>query len=350
MDRLAVSMRQKQQTTREKCLHSATPRVLALLACGLAAPLSGYGQVNPMAGNRGLQAEIEVTVRDSTGQLLAEPAVVELLMNGTPCGQQTTSNGRTSFILGALGKYTAVVRAAGYKAGQNEISVSEPVSSLLDVVLQPEDSGGAVVPVQKMPLLAPKAKAALDRAILALREDRLADAEKELAQAVKLAPNDPQVLYGRGLLELKKHEWTRAENALEKVTQMQPNSARALAALGMARCNQKKYAEAIVPLEKAVQLDPASGWQTRWSLGESYYHQGRYDDALSVARKAESKMDGSAPQLDLLVARALTAVGQFEESAKVLRELLSRHGEGPEAETARRFLERLAEDGKIARH
>jgi tetratricopeptide (TPR) repeat protein len=105
----------------------------------------------------------------------------------------------------------------------------------------------------------------------ALRHDKLVEAQKALDQSMKLAPNNPQVLYVQGLLDLKKHEWTKAQSVLEKATQMQPNSARALAALGMALCNQKKYAEAIPRLEKSLGLDPASGWETHWSLAESYF-------------------------------------------------------------------------------
>jgi hypothetical protein len=53
------------------------------------------------------------------------------------------------------------------------------------------------------------------------------------------------------------------------------------------------------------------------------------------------------PHVALLVAQALAAVGRYEDSATVLRELLKNHSEGLEAVTARRYLERLTADGKI---
>ena len=165
---------------------------------------------------------------------------------------------------------------------------------------------------------------------------------------VRLAPNNPQVLYEQGVLELQKRDWTKAQSVLEKVTQMQPNSAAALAALGMALCNQKKYAEAVSPLEKSVALEPASSWQTHWSLAESYYHTGRFAEALKVSQQAEAVSNGLVPQVDLLLARALTAVGRYEDSASVLRELVKNHGDAPESATARRYLERLTADGKIS--
>ncbi len=50
------------------------------------------------------------------------------------------------------------------------------------------------------------------------------------------------------------------------------------------------------------------------------------------------------------MAQSLTAVGRYEDSAKELREFLKNHGDRPEAATARRYLERLAADGKIGRN
>jgi hypothetical protein len=42
-------------------------------------------------------------------------------------------------------------------------------------------------------------------------------------------------------------------------------------------------------------------------------------------------------------------VGQYEDSAKALREFLKNHGDRPEAATARRWLDGLAKNGKIRR-
>ncbi len=276
------------------------------------------------------------------------PASVKLYLNGTPCGEGSTSTGRISFTISDLGKFTVVVEAAGYQSGQNDVNVPEPVRVQLEVSLEREKASN-LAPAAENPILAPKAKEALDKGMQALRDDNLVEAEKALDQSMKLAPNNPQVLYVQGLLDLKKHAWTKAQTVLEKATQMQPNSARPLAALGMALCNQKKYAEAIPPLEKSLGLEPASGWETHWALAESYYHSERFDEALKVSEQAEAESIGQVPQVDLLVARALTAVGRYEDSAKVLRELLKNHGDGPEAVTAQRFLERLTADGKIRR-
>jgi len=294
-----------------------------------------------------LQVVIEVTIRDSSGEFLSVPANVKLFLNGTPCDEGSTTNGRISFTIRDLGNFTVVVDAPGYLSGQNTVKVPEPDKVQLEVDLQRETSARLASGAGGSPILAPKAKEALDKGMQALRDDKLGEAEKALDQAMQLAPGNPNVLYMQGVLNLKKHEWTKAQSILEKATQIDPNSARALGALGMALCNQQKYAEAIPPLEKAVQLDAASGWETHWSLAQSYYHSQRYEEALKFSQQAQAESNGQVPHVALLVAQALAAVGRYEESAAVLRDLLKNHSDGPEASTARRYLVRLTADGKI---
>ncbi|MGB8495986.1 MAG: tetratricopeptide repeat protein [Candidatus Acidiferrum sp.] len=250
-------------------------------------------------------------------------------------------------MLQKLGDYTVIVQAAGYKPGQKDISVTTERKFDVEVNLTRDASSNVTPGAAGNPILAPKAKKALDKGIQALRDNNVDAAEKALDQAMKLAPNNPDVLYVLGVLELKKHEWTKAQSVLEKATQMEPNSARALAALGMVLCNQEKYAEAIPPLEKSVQLNPASDRETHWSLAEAYYHSERFDEALKVSQQAQAESNGQVPQIDLLVAKSLVAVGRYEDSANVLRELIKNHNDGPEAATARRYLVRLTADGKI---
>jgi predicted Zn-dependent protease len=325
--------------------------LLQILLGNFFCSLAARCQTNPSGGggHRGMRVEIDVTIRESSREILSVPADVKLYLNGTPCDEGSTSNGRISFTISDLGDFTVFVEAAGYKPGQKDAKVPEPDKVQVEVNLERDTSSSLTPRAAGNPILAPKAKEALYKGMQALRDDKLGEAEKSLDQAMQLAPNNPNVLYMQGVLNLKKHEWTKAQSVLEKATQVDPNSARALAALGMALCNQKKYAEAIPPLEKSVQLDTASGWETHWSLAQSYYHSARFDEALKASQQAQAESNGQVPHVALLVAQALTAVGRYEESATVLRELLKSHSDGPEAVTARRYLKRLSADGKIRR-
>jgi len=115
----------------------------------------------------------------------------------------------------------------------------------------------------------------------------------------------------------------------------------------MALCDQGKYDAAIPPLEHSLQLDAAGTWETRWTLARAYYRHTQYGDALRASQQALAESGGKAPEIALLVAQSLTAVGRYEDAAKVLREFLKEHGDRREAATAQRWLERLTASAKI---
>jgi tetratricopeptide (TPR) repeat protein len=138
----------------------------------------------------------------------------------------------------------------------------------------------------------------------------------------------------------------QAQGVLEKASQMDPTNGRAFSALGMALVDQGNYDAAVGPLEKSLQLN-SNTWETQWALGKAYYHRGQYDQALKASQLALTESNGKAPQIELLVAQALTAVGKYEDAAQALRDFLKRYGDQPEAPTARRWLDGLAKNGKI---
>lgn len=296
----------------------------------------------------GRGAEITVTVHDGSGDTISTPAVVKLYRDGAVLSRQAeTSRGSAVLVVNSLGDFTVVVAAAGYENAQKDLSVQEPGRIQLDIYLRPSADAAIITGVPGRPVLAPKAKEFLEKGLQALNEDKLKEAEKYVAESVRLAPGHPDVLYVEGLLRLKQRDWPRAQDALEKATQIDPNYARAFAALGMAFCDQGKYQEAIAPLEKSLELDAAGSWQTRWALAKAYYERARYDEALKMSQAALAGSNGQAPELALLVAQSLTAVGHYEDAAQLLREFLKAHGDRGEAATARKWLQGLAANGKI---
>jgi hypothetical protein len=299
--------------------------------------------------SRGDRAEIAVTVRDSSGQPISAPVTVKLYKNGIPSDQASTSRGRVSFIPRSLGDFTITVEATGYKNAQKDLSLAVPIKAEVDVYLQRDLASNESVGVPGKPLLAPKAKEALDKGRQALREDKPDDAQKFISEAMKLAPGNPEVLYVQGVLYMRRRDWAQAQMVLERSAQFDPNQPRALAALGMALCNLKKYADAIPPLEKALKMEAVADWETEWALAKAYYYREQYDAALKMAQQAQAETHGSAAQVELLLAQCLTAVGRYEDSAQILREFLKSNAGSPEAATARRWLDGLTADGKIRR-
>lgn len=290
--------------------------------------------------------QISLTVRNSAGEVIKTAGTVKLLHDGILADQTGLSHGRAFFGPLSFGDYTLIVEATGYKSIQRDVNLSVAMRYELDANLQPDSADNTGPTASAKPLLAPKAKEALDKALKSLSANKLSDAEKHLNEAANLAPGHPDVLYVQGVLFLKHQNWGQAQSALEKASQMDPTNAQAFSALGMALEDEGKHSQAIAPLEKSLQLD-AGAWEPQWVLGEAYYHLQQYDQALKASQLAWTQSNGKAPQVELLLAKAQTAVGKYEEAAQSLRDFLKRYGDRPEAPTARRYLDRLASDGKI---
>jgi len=290
---------------------------------------------------------ISVTVHDDSGTPIPSPAMVKVFRDGIPSGQAQTSRGNTLMIVNSVGEFTVIVDAPGFREGREDLSVHGAGNAQVDVYLKRLAKDDAAAGVPGRAILAPKAKEALDKGLQALSTNKKGEAEKQIGLAMKLAPGHPDVLYAQGVLHLKQQNLAEAQSALEKATQVDPGHARAFAALGMALCNQGKYDSAIGPLEKSLQLDAAGTWETRWALAKAYYQHARYDDAVKMAQGALAGSNGKEPKVALLVAQSLTAVGQYDDAARTLREFLRDHAERKEAATAQRWLETLMADGKV---
>lgn len=327
------------------CVGRATTLLGGL--CLLTAPAICQDRGEEGSNSYGSRAEIAVTVRDAARQVVTVPSVVKLYRNGVLEDQQSTSQGRVFFIARGLGEFTVAVEASGYKGAQKEVSIAAAMQYQEDVYLERDAASAEGMGPPGRAVLAPKAREELEKGAQALRAGKLEEAQKHIREATKLAPANPDVLYLQAMLYMKQSNWQQAQTTLDKAIRMDPGQPRFLAALGIDLVNQKKFAEAIPPLEKSLQLQPASGWEAKWALAEAYYRHEQYEQALGMAEQAHTDSHGSSAQAELLLAECLTAVGRFEDSAQVLRDFLKNNTGGPDATTARHWLERLSADGKI---
>ena len=149
--------------------------------------------------------EISLTVRNSAGVAITTAGTVKLLRDGVPAGDAGLSHGRAFFGSLPFGDYTLVVEASGYKSTQRDINLSVAMRYEVDANLQEEGVASGAAGSAK-PLLAPKAKEALDKSQKALSKNKLSEAEKYLAEAIQLAPSHPDVLYLQGVLYMKQEE------------------------------------------------------------------------------------------------------------------------------------------------
>jgi len=298
-----------------------------------------------MGGLRGNRAELSITIREGSRQLVGPLVTVKLYLRGTLSQEISTSKGRAVFILNGLGEYTIVADAIGYRSAQKDISVPIAVAAEEDITLQRDSNAGALGSDSR-PLLAPKAKELMDKALQAIKENKLDKAGKYLDEAAQLAPNHPDVLYLQGVMFLQRNQPEKARSFLEKAAQVDPKNARVLSALGMAFVNENHFDLAVAPLQQSAQIDP-DRWDTHYALAKAFYNQQQFDGALQEAQRALTQSHGAEPAIELLIAQAQTAVGKFEDSAETLRTFLRLHPGDKGAATARRWLDRLISDGKV---
>lgn len=326
------------------------PLVRIVLACGAmgmwaAEDIVGQDHSVDMGGIRGNRAELSITIKEGSSQLIGPLVTVKIYRMGNLSGQMATTKGRTVFILNELGDYMITADAIGFRTAQKEISVPVAVAAEEEVTLKRDSTGEALGPAAR-PLLAPKARESTDKALQALRENKLDQAEKFLAEASRLAPNHPDILYLQGVVLLQRNQPEKARGFLKKAAQIYPKDARILCALGMAFVNENRFDLAIAPLEQSAEIDP-DRWDTHYALAKAFYNRQQFEAALREAKRALGQPHGSEPEIELLTAQAQTAVGQFEDSAETLRTFLRLHPEDKGAATARRWLDRLIADEKI---
>ena len=125
------------------------------------------------------------------------------------------------------------------------------------------------------------------RGIVAFEQRRYADSLKELQQAVKLAPDKPEISYRLALVHYSLGEWDAAEAAVRPVVEADPYSSDARLLLG-AVLSEKGQHEAALGEFKAVLADrtyttPEKAWV---NIALLYEKMGNLDEAVTAFRKA----------------------------------------------------------------
>ena len=124
--------------------------------------------------------------------------------------------------------------------------------------------------------------------VMALRTDRIAEAEPALARAVELAPRDARMLAAHGLALRAQRKWSAAESALVRSLLLDPGESSTLAALGelyrLSGDSEKcavRYGQFVWQLE---QRDPASLSETeRRALGSARQRVSECEAASAAA-------------------------------------------------------------------
>jgi tetratricopeptide (TPR) repeat protein len=258
--------------------------------------------------------------------------------DGTPHGR-ATAQGIAPVVFANLapGSYYVEVSAPGYQRTREEANLVVPMPVEVDVYMRTEAAASSPAVPPGPPVLAPKAREELQRALDSLRANDLKEAQKRLDRAEKLAPGHPDVFYLQGVLYIRLNDPAQAQRVLEKATQLDPKHARALATLGTVFANQGEFAKAIPILRRAMELNDRA-WETQWTLATAEYHERQFQQARDHARQALALSQDKAPEIRLLLAQVLLALGERDKAVHELEAFLVRHADHPQAPAVRRWL------------
>jgi TolB-like protein/Tfp pilus assembly protein PilF len=88
---------------------------------------------------------------------------------------------------------------------------------------------------------------------------RLAEADAAMAQAIRIAPDAPEVIEALGTYAYYAYrDYARATEQYEKLAKLQPNNAVVYSSLGLIERREGRWAQSLADFHRAVELDPAN--------------------------------------------------------------------------------------------
>lgn len=239
-----------------------------------------------------------------------------------------------------MGVYRLEVTSPGCEIAYDEVEVwSAGSASYAFINLKPESAGKSATP-SGPPVLAPKAREAMEKALIALEGNDLKKGQQHLERAAALAPGHPLVHHLYGVVYLRLRQPGRAKASFAKATNLDPNFRQSFTATGMILYHEADYPGAIRELERGVGTDWGP-WEAQFTLASAYYHERQYDKVRIHAEKAHELTKGVVAAVHLLLVQTLALLGERGKAARECESFLAHFPQDPNTQAARRLLEQL---------
>jgi Flp pilus assembly protein TadD len=297
-----------------------------------------------------VQAQLRVTVRDTSGSLLSDEATIRLTSTSTwmsgvaVTAKEVRTNSGEAMIDVGPGEYVVEVEAPGYQRSISHANVQGVLPAELRVYLAPlKKPGDEAAPTSGI-VMTPALKKEMDNASSALNEKKLDDAKKHLTKALQIAPSNPDVLYLLGVVEYTEKNTAAARKDFEEVLARYPEHDGSLLMLGQIKMEAGEKREAVLLLEKAAEANPTK-WLAHELLAFAYARTGQLDKAFTEAEKTAQLNEETAPSMRLLAAKILLRQQKSAEAQDLLVSIMKEFAESNQAKEARVLLEKMKSGG-----
>src|SRR5579862_5065756 len=232
----------------------------------------------------------------------------------------------------AFGDYEIEASALGYISTRQAVQVVSTIHPQpIDIVLQ-RDPSAVNLDTAAEGIISARARKEVKRAVAELKVGDLAEAQKHLETAYKLAPSSSDLDFLLGYLYFQRKDYARAATYLGAAASLGPHNAQALTLLGRANLEQENYPAARSALEQAILAD-VDNWLSHNLLANAYLGQKDYGNAQAEAEIAIAKSQKNGKAIagpaELVLAQALLGLGHKQEAIQVLEVFLKDSPQNP---------------------
>ena len=189
----------------------------------------------------------------------------------------------------------------------------------------------------------------LNKAILSVRKNHLADALKYTSAAIAIAPDYPEALSLRGFLELNFDQIEPARRDLAHALEVDPDYAFAYVHMGSLLNHLAQYDDALRHLARAAELEPKS-WECAFETAKSWLGKRDYERALAELDRA-TMLGGDfylGNAIHLMRGDALVGLKRYEQGAVEIEAYLAAEPNGSLAAMARQILAKVQRNVNLA--
>jgi tetratricopeptide (TPR) repeat protein len=293
---------------------------------------------------------VEIHILSPSGSALGIDAHIRLvpaeaLSTGTNFYEANSRHGFVNVSAVAGGEYTLEVSAPGFETHREKLMVlAGYVTTKAFVKLHAFDGSSDDIELEQpgAPVLPAAARRDLETAVLALKSGKQREAASRVKNALKRAPDNPDVHYVAGYMADQEHDAAGARAEYESAVKLFPNHFASQLGLGEDSLLDHDAAGAITHIEKALAVGPNS-WRGHWLLAEACLQEQPRDAqrAKSEASFAVQLGKGRATAALVTIAIADAVAGDRATSRQEVESFLHNYPSARDTSRAKEFLKML---------